>query len=178
MAPSSLFSDTSSMFDDYRTGNGPGALGTSSGVPTTLNDAGMVQTIAPSSLLSDNDAVPTRSGTATFQNVKTTRMFASSSSICYDEPGGLEDGPTPSFCPSSPAGTHPRGMGGIVSLPAHETGKGLERKGRATSSWSSSRYDLRTDTGDATMASQESNGSSQTAARSMKTRGVVPPSPE
>ena len=72
IAPSSLFSDTSSMFDDYRTGNGPGALGTSSNVPTTSNDTRMVQTIAPSSLLSDNDAVPTGSGTATFQNVKMT----------------------------------------------------------------------------------------------------------
>ena len=122
------------MFNDYRTGNGPGALGTSSGVPTTLNDAGMVQTIAPSSLLSDSDAVPTGSGTATFQDVKTTRTFTSSSSIGYGEPGRVDDGPTPSFYPSSPAGTHPRGMGGVVSLPAHETGQGLERKGRATSS--------------------------------------------
>ena len=65
-----------------------------------------------------------------------------------------------------------------MGLPLHETDQGLERKGRATSSWSSSRYDLRTDTGDATMASQESNGSSQTAARSMKMGGVMPPSPE
>ena len=113
------------MFDDYRTGNGPGALGTSSGVPTTLNDAGMVQTIAPSSLFSKDDAVPTGSGTATFQNVETTRTFASSSSIGYGEPGRVEDGPTPSSYPSSPAGTHPRGMGGVVSLPAHETGQGL-----------------------------------------------------
>ena len=65
-----------------------------------------------------------------------------------------------------------------MNLPAHETGQGLERKGQATSSWSSSHYDLRTDTGDATTASQESNGSSQTAARSMRMGGVMPPSPE
>ena len=78
-----------------------------SNVPTTSNNARMVQTIAPSSLLSDNNAVPTGSGTATFQNIKTMRMFASSSSIGYDEPGGLEDGPMLSFYPSSPTGTQP-----------------------------------------------------------------------
>ena len=61
-----------------------------------------------------------------------------------------------------------------MGLPLHETDHGLEGKGRATLSWPSSHYDLRTDTGDATTASQESNGSSQTAARSMKTGGVVP----
>ena len=66
------------MFDDYRTGNGSGALGTSSGVPMMLHDTGMVQTIAPSSLFSKDDAVPTGSGTATFQNVETTRMFTPS----------------------------------------------------------------------------------------------------
>ena len=107
----------------------------------TSNDARMVQTIAPSSLLSDNDAVPTGSGTAMFQNVKTMRTFALSSSIGYDEPGGLEDGPTPSFCPSSPAGAQQRGMGGLMGLPLHETDQGLERKGQATSSWSSSHYE-------------------------------------
>ena len=110
------------MFDDYRTGNSPGTLGTSSGVPTMLNDARMVHTIAPSSLFSKDDAVPTGSGTATFQNVKTTRMFASLSSIGYGERGRVEDGPTPSFYSSSPAGTHPRGTGGVMNLPAHETG--------------------------------------------------------
>ena len=152
------------MFDGYRTGKGPGALGTSSGVPTTLNDAGMVQTIAPSSLFSNDDAVPTGSGTATLQNVKTTRTFALLSSIGYGKPGHIEYSPTPSFYPSSPAGTHPRGMGGVVNLPAHETDQGLEGKGQATSSWPSSHYEWRMDVGDATMASQESNGSSQTAA--------------
>ena len=166
------------MFNDYRTGNGPGALGTSSGVPTMLNDARMVQTTAPSSLFSNNNAVPTGSGTAMFQNVKMMRMFASSSSIGYDEPGGLEDGPTPSFCPSSPTGTQQQGTGGVLSLPLHEMEQGLEGKGWATSSWPSSRYGLRTDTGDATTASQESNGSSQNTAQSMKTGGVIPPSPE
>ena len=160
----SLFSDTSSMFDDYRTGNGPGALGTLSGVLAMLNDTGMVQIIAPSSLFSKDNAVPTGSGTATFQNVETMRTFALSLSIGYDEPGRVEDGPTPSFYPSSPAGTHPRGMGGVVNLPAHETDQGLEGKGQATSLWPSSHYDLRVDLGDATTASQESNGSSQTAA--------------
>ena len=69
-------------------------------------------------------------------------------------------------------------MGGIVNLSVHETDQGLEGKGRAMLSWPSSHYDLRTDTGDATTASQELNGSSQTAARSMKTGGVVPPSEE
>ena len=166
------------MFDDYRTGNGPGALGTSSGIPTMLNDTGMVQTTAPSSLFSNNNAVPTGSGTATFQNVETMQTFASLSSIGYGEPGRVEDGPTPSFYSSSPAGTHPQGMGGVVSLPVHETDQGLERKGWATSSWPSSRYGMRTDTRDATTASQASNGSSQTTARSMKMGGVVPPSPE
>ena len=129
-----------------------------------LNDAGMVQTIAPSSLLSDNDAVPTGSGTATFQNVKTMRTFASSSSIGYDEPGSLEDGPMPSFCPSSPTGTQQRGMGGVLSLPLHEMEQGLKGKGRAMLSWSSSHYEWRMDTGDAAMAFQESNRLSQTAA--------------
>ena len=167
-----------STFDDYGAGNGPNTLGTSSNVPTMSNDTRMVQTIAPSSLLSDNNAVPTGSGTVTFQNVKTTRMFASSSSIGYDEPGGLEDGPMLSFYPSSPTGTQPRGMGGVMNLPLHETDQGLEGKGRATLSWPSSCYGLRMDTGDATTASQESNGSSQTAARSMKMGGVVPPSAE
>ena len=71
-----------------------------------------------------------------------------------------------------------RGTGGLMGLPLHETDQGLERKGWATSSWSSSHYEWRMDVGDATMASQESNGSSQTAAQSMKTGGVVPPSPE
>ena len=61
----------SSTFDDYRAGNGPGTLRTSSNDPTTSNDARMVQIVAPSSLLSDNNAVPTGSGTATFQNIKT-----------------------------------------------------------------------------------------------------------
>ena len=62
----------SSTFDDYRAGNGPNTLGTSSNDPTMSNDARMVQAIAPSSLLSHNDAVPTGSGTAMFQNVKMT----------------------------------------------------------------------------------------------------------
>ena len=150
-------------FNDYGAGNGLNTSGTSSSNPTTSNDARMVQMIAQSSLLSDNDAVPTGSDTAMFQNVKTTRMFASSSSIGYDEPGRVEDGPTPLFCPSSPAGTQQRGTGGVMNLPLHETDQGLEGKGRATS-WSSRHYHLRTDLGDATMASQESNGSSQTAA--------------
>ena len=97
----------SSTFDDYGAGNGPNISGTSSSNPTTSNDARMVQTIAPSSLLSDNDTVPTESGTATFQNVKMMRMFASSLSIGYDEPGGLEDGPMLSFHPLSPTGTRP-----------------------------------------------------------------------
>ena len=119
----------SSMFDDYGAGNGPNTSGTSSNVPMTSNDARMVQTIAPSLLFSNNDAVPTGSGTATFQNVKTTRMFASSSSIGYDEPGGLEDGPMPSFYPSSPTGTQPRGTGGVMNLPLHETDQGLKGKG-------------------------------------------------
>ena len=65
-----------STFDDYGAGNGPNTSGTSSNVPTMSNNARMVQTIAPLSLLSDNDAVPTGSGTATFQNVKTMRTFA------------------------------------------------------------------------------------------------------
>ena len=178
IAPSSLFSDTSSMFDDYRTGNGPGALGTSSGVPTMLHDTGMVQTIAPLSLLSDNNAVPTGSGTATFQNVETMRTFASLSSIAHDEPGHMEDGPMPSFCLSSRAGTQQRRTGGLMGLPLHEMEQGLKRKGRATSLWPLTCYGLRTDTGDATTASQELNGLSQTTARSMKTGGVMPPLPE
>ena len=62
----------SSTFDDYGAGNGPNTSGTSSCDPTTSNDTRMVQTIAPSLLLSDNDAVPTGSGTATFQNVEMT----------------------------------------------------------------------------------------------------------
>ena len=65
-----------------------------------------------------------------------------------------------------------------MGLPLHETEQGLERKGQATLSWPSSHYGLITDTGDATTAFQESNGSSQTAARSMKTGGVMPPLPE
>ena len=60
-----------SMSDNYGAGNGPGTSGTLSNVPTTSNDARMVQTAAPSSLLSDNDAAPTGSGTAMFQNIKT-----------------------------------------------------------------------------------------------------------
>ena len=141
----------SSTFDDYGAGNGPNTSGTSS------NNARMVQTIAPSSLLSDNDAVPTGSGTATFQNVETTRTFALSSSIGHDEPGHMEDGPTPLFWPSSRAGTQQRGTGGLIGLPLHEMEQGLERKRRATSSWPSSHYDLRMDTGDATTASQDSS---------------------
>ena len=168
----------SSTFDDYGARNGPYTSGTSSNVPTTSNDARMVQTIAPSSLLSDNDAVPTGSGTATFQNVKTMRTVASSSSIGYDEPGGLEDGPMPSFYPSSPTGTQLRGTGGVMNLPLHETEQGLEGKGWAMMSWSLGHYGLRTDTGDATMAFQELNGLSQTAAQSMKMGGVMPPSAE
>ena len=62
----------SSTFDNYGAGNGPNTSGMSSNIPTTSNDARMVQTIAPSSLLSDNDAVPTGSGTAMFQNIETT----------------------------------------------------------------------------------------------------------
>ena len=58
-----------------------------------------------SSLLTDNNAVHTGSGTAMFQNVKTTQTFALSSSIAYDEPVHMEDGPMPLLCPSSPAGT-------------------------------------------------------------------------
>ena len=168
----------SSTFDDYGAGNGPNTSGTSSNVPTMSNDARMVQTIAPSSLLSDNDAVPTGSGTATFQNVKRTRTFVSSSSIGDDEPGGLEDGPMPSFYSSSPTGTQPQGMGGVMNLPLHETDQGLEGKGQATLSWSLSHYEWRMDVGNATMASQESNRLSQTTARSMKMGGVMPPSPE
>ena len=61
----------SSTFDDYGAGNGPNTSGMSSSDPMTSNDARMVQLFAPSSLLSDNDAVPTGSGTAMFQNVKT-----------------------------------------------------------------------------------------------------------
>ena len=94
--------------------------------------------IVPSSLLSDNDAEPTGSGTAMFQNVKTMRTFALSLSIGYDEPGHVEDGPMPSFCLSSPAGTQPRGMGGGMNPPLHEMEQGLEGKRWATSSWSSS----------------------------------------
>ena len=60
----------------------------------------------------------------------------------------------------------------------HETDQGLKGKGWAMSPWSSSHYDLRMDTGDAATASQESNGSSQTTALSMKMGGVVPPSAE
>ena len=95
----------SSTFDDSRAGNSPGTSGMSSSDHTMSNDARMVQTIVPLSLLSDNDAVPAGSGTATFQNVKMTRTFASLSSISYDKPGRMEDGPMPSFCLSSPAGT-------------------------------------------------------------------------
>ena len=58
-------------FDDYGARNSPNASGMSSSDPMTSNDARMVQTIAPSSLLSDNNAVSTGSDTATFQNVKT-----------------------------------------------------------------------------------------------------------
>ena len=58
------------MFDNYRAGNGPGTSETSSNNPMMSNDTRMVQMVAPSSLLSDNDAVPTWSGTAIFQNVK------------------------------------------------------------------------------------------------------------
>ena len=163
----------SSTFDDYGAGNGPNTSGMSSNVPTTSNDARMVQTIAPSSLLSDNNAVPTGSGTATFQNVKTTRTFLSSSSIAYDEPGRPEDGPMPSFYPSSPTGTQPQGMGGVLNLPLHETQQGLKGKGWAMLSWPSSLYDLRMDIGDATMASQELNRLSQTTARSKKMGGAV-----
>ena len=65
-----------------------------------------------------------------------------------------------------------------MNLPLHETDQGLEGKGRAMLPWSSRHYDLRTDLGDPTMASQESNGSSQTAARSMKMGGAMPPLPE
>ena len=56
------------MFNDYGDGNSPNTSGTSSSDPTTSNNARMVQTIAP---LSDNNAVPTGSGTAMFQNIKT-----------------------------------------------------------------------------------------------------------
>ena len=65
-----------------------------------------------------------------------------------------------------------------MNLPLHETGQGLERKGWAMLLWSSSHYKVRTDVRDATMASKESNGSSQTTAQSMETGGVVPPSLE
>ena len=65
-----------------------------------------------------------------------------------------------------------------MNPPLHEMEQGLEGKGWATSLWSSSHYKVRTDVGDATMASQELNGSSQTTAQSMKMGGVVPPSAE
>ena len=65
-----------------------------------------------------------------------------------------------------------------MNLPSHEMEQGLEGKGWAMLSWSLSHYGLRTDIGDATMVSQELNGSSQTAARSMKMGGVAPPSAE
>ena len=121
----------SSMFDDYRAGNGPGTSGASSSDPMRSNDARMVQMILPLSLLSDNDAVPTGSGAAMSQNVKMTWMFMLSSSIGYDEPGCMEDGPVPSFCLSSPAGTQQRGIGGGMNPPLHEMQEGLERKGQA-----------------------------------------------
>ena len=152
------------MFDDYGAGNSPNTSGMSYSDPMTSNDARMVQSFAPSSLLSDNDAVPTGSGTAMFQNVKTTRMFALLSSIGYDKPGDVEDSPTLSFCPSSPAGTQQQGMGGPMGLPLHEMEQGFEGKGQAMSLWSSSHYEWRTDIGDAATVSQESNGLSQTAA--------------
>ena len=57
-------------FDDYGTGDGPNTLGILSSDLMTSNDTRMVQTIALLSVLSDNDAVPTGSSTATFQNVK------------------------------------------------------------------------------------------------------------
>src|SRR5271154_3901365 len=44
----------SSTFDDYGAGNGPNTSGTSSNVPMMSNDTRMAQTVAPSSLLSDN----------------------------------------------------------------------------------------------------------------------------
>ena len=153
----------SSTFDNYGAGNGPNTSGMSSSDPMTSNDARIVQSFAPS-LLSDNDAVPTGSGTAMFQNVKITQMFTSLSSRCHDEPGRVEDGPMPLFYLSSPTGTQPQGTGGVMNLPLHEMEQGLKRKGQATSLWSSRHYKVRTDIRDATMASQESNGLSQAAA--------------
>ena len=92
-------------FNDYEARNGPGTSGMLSTDPTMLNDARMVQMIAPSLLLNDNNAVTTGSGTATFQNVKMMWRNTLLLSIGYDEPGHMEDGPTPSFYPSSPTGT-------------------------------------------------------------------------
>ena len=60
----------SSIFDDYVARNSPNTSGTLSSNTTTSNNARMVQMIAPSSLLSDNDAVPTGSGTTMSQNIK------------------------------------------------------------------------------------------------------------
>ena len=59
----------SSTFDNYGARNSPGPSGTSSNDPMTPNDTRIVQTVAPLLLLSDNDAVPTGSGTSMFQNV-------------------------------------------------------------------------------------------------------------
>ena len=91
----------SSTFDNYGAGNGPNTTGTLSNVPTMSNNARMVQTIAPLSLLSDNDAVPTGSGTATFQNIEMMNVRV----IGHDKPGHMEDGPMPSLCLLSRAGT-------------------------------------------------------------------------
>ena len=56
--------------DGYRARNSPDTSGTSSIDPTMSNDTRMVQTISLSSLLSDNNAVPTGSAAATFWNIK------------------------------------------------------------------------------------------------------------
>ena len=100
------------------------------------------------------------------------------SSIGYDELGCVKDGPMPLFYLSIPTGTPPQGMGGVTNLLLHETEQGLKEKGQATSLWSSSHCEVRMDAGDATVASQELNRSSQTVAQSMKVGGVVPPSVE
>ena len=88
-----------------------------------------------------------------FQNIKPMQMFTLLSFIGYDEPECMKDGPTPSFCPSSPAGTQQQEMGGVINPPLHKMEQGLEGKGQAMLLWSSSHYEWRMDIGDAAMAS-------------------------